>query len=84
MIDRAVMIALMVPVCLTFCISVFAVIGTGAVQAAHFSTAPLGGGSIHRQIRFSRMLLVDLFTLSWSLTKATRDEVEEGFEEHGS
>lgn len=42
------------------------VLVTGAIQAAHFSVKPLGRGAVQRQVRFGRMLLVDLVTLPWS------------------
>lgn len=67
--SRTVLIALIVPIGLVFCVSVFVVIGASAIQVAYFSSSPLGGGPIQRQVRFSRMLFVDIVTLPWSLTK---------------
>ncbi|GLZ58672.1 hypothetical protein [Micromonospora sp. NBRC 107095] len=56
-------VVVVVPLVAVFCGSVCLVLVTGAIQAAHFSAQPLGRGTVQRQIRFSRMLLVDLVTL---------------------
>ncbi|MGW3784328.1 hypothetical protein ACWD5Z_07065 [Micromonospora chokoriensis] len=56
-------VVVVVPLVAVFCGSVCLVVVTGAIQAAHFSVSPLGKGPVQRQIRFSRMLLVDLVTL---------------------
>ncbi|MEU8331291.1 hypothetical protein [Micromonospora sp. NPDC048839] len=59
-------VVVVVPLVAVFCGSLFLMLVTGAMQAAHFSVNPLGRGVVQRQVRFSRMLLVDLVTLPWS------------------
>lgn len=72
LISQPVRVVVIVPLCLLFCVSVFTVIVTGAIQAAYFSGNPLGRGPTQRQIRFSRMFLVDLATLPWSGSEVMR------------
>ncbi|RQX08664.1 hypothetical protein DDE19_34710 [Micromonospora ureilytica] len=59
-------VVVVVALAAVFCGALLLVLVTGAIQAAHFSVNPLGRGAVQRQVRFGRMLLVDLVTLPWS------------------
>lgn len=59
-------VVVVVPLVAVFGGALLLALVTGAIQAAHFSVNPLGRGAVQRQVRFGRMLLVDLVTLPWS------------------
>lgn len=74
LISHTVMIILMVPVILVFLGCWLVGLATLAIQAAHFSVNPLARGVIRRQVAFSRMFVVDVFTLPWRLSNNSERE----------
>ncbi|MDG4780324.1 hypothetical protein O7614_11795 [Micromonospora sp. WMMD961] len=66
LISHGVSVGIVAPLVAVFVVSVLTAIVTMAIQAAHFSVSPLGRGILERQMRFSRMFLVDLVTLPWN------------------
>ncbi|MBQ1017273.1 hypothetical protein KBX71_05255 [Micromonospora sp. D93] len=67
LISHGVSVGIVAPLAAVFVVSALTVIVTLGIQAAYLSANPLGRGIRERQIRFSRMLLVDLVSLPWSL-----------------
>ncbi|MEU5908129.1 hypothetical protein [Micromonospora sp. NPDC047527] len=67
LVRHEVSVGVVAPLAVVFVVSATTGIVTLGIQAAYLASNPLGRGIHERQIRFARMLLVDLVTLRWSL-----------------